>query len=52
MKNSTNTERKLTCPNCQNNMTEISYGNTNILIDTCGKCGGTWLDRGEFEKNN
>jgi Zn-finger nucleic acid-binding protein len=42
--------RKLACPQCQLSLVAISYGKTNIEIDYCPTCKGTWLDKGEFKK--
>lgn len=38
------------CPNCQKPMVSLRYGDTEVEIDYCQSCRGTWLDRGEFEK--
>ena len=35
------------CPRCDGNLHESKF--EEILIDTCDKCGGVWLDSGEFE---
>jgi Zn-finger nucleic acid-binding protein len=42
--------RKLVCPKCKQVLVTINYGNTNIKIDYCPACAGTWLDKGEFKK--
>ena len=47
--------RQLTCPRCPSASlvpTEFkaSESATKIVIDTCSKCGGIWLDRGELER--
>ena len=42
--------RKLACPKCHLSLVAISYGITNIEIDYCPTCKGTWLDKGEFKK--
>jgi len=42
--------RKLACPKCHLSLVAISYGKTNIEIDYCPTCKGTWLDKGEFKK--
>ncbi len=42
--------RKLACPQCQLALVAINYGQTNIEIDYCPACKGTWLDKGEFKK--
>lgn len=36
------------CPRCDGNLAESKF--EEILIDTCDKCGGVWLDSGEFEQ--
>src|SRR5262245_51602034 len=38
----------MNCPRCDGSLKEINYDE--ILIDTCEKCGGIWLDSGELEK--
>lgn len=38
----------LSCPVCQGAMREVARGG--VLIDTCTRCRGVWLDRGELEK--
>ncbi len=38
----------LVCPVCSGEMKEVSRDG--ILIDTCTRCRGVWLDRGELEK--
>lgn len=38
----------LVCPVCQGEMKEMN--NNGVLIDTCTRCRGVWLDRGELEK--
>lgn len=38
----------LTCPVCAGQMQETAR--QGILIDTCTRCRGVWLDRGELEK--
>lgn len=38
----------LTCPVCQGSMKEVSR--SGVVIDTCTRCRGVWLDRGELEK--
>jgi Zn-finger nucleic acid-binding protein len=42
--------RKLACPQCRLALVAINYGKTNIEIDYCPTCKGTWLDKGEFKK--
>jgi len=38
----------LMCPVCQGTMREVLH--QGVTIDTCTKCRGVWLDRGELEK--
>lgn len=38
----------LMCPVCQGPMREINRDG--VHIDTCTRCRGVWLDRGELEK--
>ncbi|MBX9926387.1 MAG: zf-TFIIB domain-containing protein [Hyphomicrobiaceae bacterium] len=38
----------LMCPVCQGAMREVAH--QGVTIDTCTKCRGVWLDRGELEK--
>ena len=35
------------CPRCDGTLHESKF--EEVLIDTCDKCGGVWLDSGEFE---
>jgi len=34
------------CPRCDGNLKESKF--EDVLIDTCDKCGGVWLDSGEL----
>ena len=34
------------CPRCDGTLKEINF--EEVMIDTCDKCGGVWLDSGEF----
>ena len=34
------------CPRCDGTLKEINF--EEVMIDTCNKCGGVWLDSGEF----
>ena len=34
------------CPRCDGSLTESKF--EEVLIDTCDKCGGVWLDSGEL----
>jgi Zn-finger nucleic acid-binding protein len=44
------TER-LACPVCARPMEPFNYaGDSGILLDKCGGCGGIWLDGGELEQ--
>ena len=36
------------CPRCDGNLAESKV--EEVLIDTCEKCGGVWLDSGELEQ--
>ena len=36
------------CPRCDGNLTESKF--EEVMIDTCDKCGGVWLDSGELEQ--
>jgi Zn-finger nucleic acid-binding protein len=36
------------CPRCDGALTESKF--EEVLIDTCDKCGGVWLDSGELEQ--
>ena len=36
------------CPRCDGTLKEINF--EEVMIDTCDKCGGVWLDSGEFEQ--
>ena len=36
------------CPRCDGTLKENSF--EDVLIDTCDKCGGVWLDSGELEQ--
>src|SRR5678816_4337655 len=38
------------CPRCDGSLKESKF--EEILIDTCDKCGGVWLDSGELEQLN
>lgn len=42
---------RLPCPVCGEAMEPFNFsGDSGILLDRCGRCGGIWLDRGELEK--
>lgn len=34
------------CPRCKLNLQKVLFHD--VEIDHCGKCGGVWLDKGEF----
>ena len=36
------------CPRCDGNLQESKF--EELLIHTCDKCGGVWLDPGELEQ--
>ena len=36
------------CPRCDGALSESKF--EEVLIDTCDKCGGVWLDSGELEQ--
>ena len=36
------------CPRCDGTLRENKF--EEVLIDTCEKCGGIWLDSGELEQ--
>lgn len=36
------------CPRCDGSLKESEF--EEVLIDTCEKCGGVWLDSGELEQ--
>ncbi len=36
------------CPRCDGSLNESKF--EEVMIDTCDKCGGVWLDSGEFEQ--
>jgi Zn-finger nucleic acid-binding protein len=39
------------CPRCTNaDLYNFDYPGTKVAIDMCKKCGGIWLDGGEFPK--
>jgi Zn-finger nucleic acid-binding protein len=40
----------LTCPRCNIPMAKVKYGTTEVRVDTCMRCHGIWLDKGEFEQ--
>ena len=38
------------CPFCRLPLYEVYYGDSQIIVDLCNLCQGTWLDRSEFKK--
>ncbi len=36
------------CPRCDGSLTESKF--EEVLVETCAKCGGVWLDSGELEQ--
>ena len=36
------------CPRCDGSLQESKF--EEVLIDTCEKCGGVWLDSGELQQ--
>jgi len=38
------------CPVCDKPLYEIKYGDSNVKVDICDTCQGSWLDKGEFNK--
>lgn len=42
-------ESALKCPADGYGLAAIRYGETGVVVDHCVKCGGVWLDAGEFE---
>ena len=42
--------RNLVCPKCSQTLVAVDYTDTNVEIDYCPQCKGTWLDKGEFKK--
>jgi len=38
----------MNCPRCDGRLQEKTF--EQVLIDTCDKCGGVWLDSGELEQ--
>ncbi len=43
-------KKGIQCPDCGVPLYEVNYGDSNIKVDFCGMCEGTWLDEGEFKK--
>ena len=38
------------CPRCQVPLRHTKYPGTMVTVDICKKCGGFWLDAGEYEE--
>lgn len=38
----------MVCPRCGGSLKESKF--EEVLIDTCDKCGGVWLDAGELQQ--
>lgn len=38
----------MVCPRCDGSLKESKF--EEVMIDTCEKCGGVWLDSGELEQ--
>lgn len=41
-------QKPIQCPKCQIDMVIINYEDSDVEIDYCPQCQGTWLDEGEF----
>ena len=41
-------DRRLHCPRCETR-TLVEIVRSDVPIDRCRRCGGVWLDPGEFE---
>jgi len=39
-----------TCPRDGAPMAAVRYGESGIVVETCPKCSGIWLDAGEYDK--
>jgi len=38
----------MSCPRCDGTLSESEF--EGVMIDTCERCGGIWLDSGELER--
>lgn len=39
------------CPACAKGMEKLNYGyDSNVILDRCAPCAGTWADSGEVER--
>lgn len=43
-------EVDLPCPRCETSLRALEYGDTDVEIDVCPKCRGTWLDGLELQR--
>ena len=41
-------QSSMQCPRCDGSLAESKF--EEVMIDTCDKCGGVWLDSGELEQ--
>ena len=41
-------QKPIKCPKCQIDMVVITYKDTDVEIDYCAKCQGTWLEESEL----
>lgn len=40
---------EMKCPRCKTTMAAVQYDPTDVTVDTCVRCRGIWLDKGEFK---
>lgn len=40
------------CPKCFVPLARLDYPETSVEVDVCDRCGGIWLDSGEFKAIN
>ena len=38
------------CPKCAHHLHEVSFGQSKVIVDVCGKCEGLWLDSRELKE--
>lgn len=44
-------DQALECPRCNVSLNKVHpKGHGSVILDTCDKCNGFWLDKGELEK--
>ncbi len=43
-------DKECLCPKCNKALYTFDYPQTHVTIDMCKKCGGLWVDRGEFKE--